>query len=282
MQIVMFSKHLQELSVVDAGRQAKQLGFSGLDLTVRPGGHIEPSRAAAELPAAVRELKAAGVAAPMVSTGITTADDAADRLIGVIADQGIRELKLGYWPYRPFGGLRGQLDQARRNLEGLEALARKRQVRVSVHIHSGNYISAEGALLAELLKDRDPHHAGAYIDPGHMFIEGALGGWMQGLDLLRSYLSLVAVKSFVFISEDLPQGEKSWRPVVAPLKEGIVRWREVWPLLKQSGWDGVVTFHSEYQGRGSWRDLDLPQLIEQTRSDLEYSLPIIRKAGYRV
>ena len=67
---------------------------------------------------------------------------------------------------------------------------------------------------------------------------------------------------------------------MVPLKDGIVRWREVFGCLKQLGWDGVVTFHSEYQGSHSWRDLSLDELVSQTAEDLAYLRPILRAAGY--
>lgn len=280
MKIVMFSKHLQELSVREAGARARKLGFAGLDLTVRPGGHIAPEQVAQGLPAAVSALREEGCEIPMISTGITEADAAAEAICGVAAAQGIREIKLGYWPYRPFGDLLPQLDQARTRLEKLEALASRHNVRLSPHIHSGNYLTAQCALLAYLLRERDPHHIGAYIDPGHMFVEGGLGVWLQGLDLLQGRVSMIAVKSLVYAPEER-EGEKTWRPVVVPLNEGMVRWREFWPVMKQMGWDGVVSFHSEYQGRGSWRDLKLQELLDQTRADLEYLRPIMRQAGYR-
>src|SRR5215213_6799677 len=42
--IVMFSKHLAELAWADLGQAVRQAGFDGVDLTVRPGGHVLPAR----------------------------------------------------------------------------------------------------------------------------------------------------------------------------------------------------------------------------------------------
>ena len=65
-----------------------------------------------------------------------------------------------------------------------------------------------------------------------------------------------------------------WRPKLLPLAEGSVQWRRVFELLRQSGWDAnnraLVSVHSEYQGAGSWRSQDVPELIEQTREDFAY------------
>jgi sugar phosphate isomerase/epimerase len=255
-----------------------------VDLTVRPGGHIPPEHAASGLPEAVRQLRDLGLTVPMITTGITAADEPhAETVVAAAAKLRIRELKLGYWPYRPFGKLREQLDEARRKMDGLEQLARKHDVRVSVHSHSGNYLSAEAGNVYTLLAGRDPHHAGAYLDPGHMTLEGGAGGWIQGIDLLQQYVSMVAVKTFgPFAARDAASGETRWEHKIVPLREGTVRWREVFGYLKQLGWDGVVTLHSEYQGRGSFKDLNHDELLVQTRADLEYIRPIIREAGYAV
>ena len=62
----MFSKHLQTMSVAEAGQTIKSLGFSGVELTVRPGGHVLPDNVAEALPRAVEELRAAGLETPAI------------------------------------------------------------------------------------------------------------------------------------------------------------------------------------------------------------------------
>jgi sugar phosphate isomerase/epimerase len=277
----MFSKHLGPLSVAEAGRTVKSLGFQGVDLTVRPGGHVLPDNVGRDLPEAVRILGDLGLSVPMITTGIVSADGDAEAIMAAAAASGIRELKLGYWPYRPFGGIHAQLDAARAEMDGIEAVARKHGVRASIHSHSENCLSAEAGNIYLILKDRDPIHAGAFLDPGHMTLEGGGRGWMQGIDLLQEYVSMVAVKSFGHFPErDGASGETVWRHKMVPLRDGIVRWREVFACLRQLGWDGILTLHSEYQGSHSWRDLSLDELIEQTREDLAYLGPIMSEAGY--
>ncbi len=43
LSISIFSKHLQFLDCSSAAATAAEMGFAGLDLTVRPGGHVEPA-----------------------------------------------------------------------------------------------------------------------------------------------------------------------------------------------------------------------------------------------
>ena len=102
-----------------------------------------------------------------------------------------------------------------------------------------------------------------------MTVEGGLSGWQQGIDLLQDRIRLIAVKDFGWVRSS-SDGKVAWRPQMVPLEEGIVRWPEVFACLRQIGFDGVVSLHSEYQGSHSWRDLSLDELIEQTRADLDY------------
>ena len=62
--VVAFTKAFQDWPVPKVCAKFAELGLDGLDLTVRPGGHIEPGDAAAELPAAVA---AADIARPVRS-----------------------------------------------------------------------------------------------------------------------------------------------------------------------------------------------------------------------
>ena len=76
-QLVVFSKHLPDLNYEDLGKTAKELGFDGVDLTVRPKGHVLPERVAEDLPRAVDTLRKHGLTVPMITTELTSATDPA-------------------------------------------------------------------------------------------------------------------------------------------------------------------------------------------------------------
>src|SRR5687768_7815722 len=48
-QLCFFSKHLPRMNGRELGQSLKALGFQGVDLTVRPGGHVDPKRVTIEL-----------------------------------------------------------------------------------------------------------------------------------------------------------------------------------------------------------------------------------------
>ncbi|GIX06947.1 MAG: hypothetical protein KatS3mg115_1350 [Candidatus Poribacteria bacterium] len=275
MDVVMFSKHLQSLSIVEAARAALAIGFDGLDLTVRPGGHIPPDRVRQELPRAVEALERIGARVPMVTTAITDRDEIAEATFSTLQEVGIRYAKLGYWRYRGFGHLREQVQEVRAALARLEPLLLETGVTACLHIHSGDDLTASAHVVAQLLEGRDPRAFGAYVDPGHMTVEGGKSGWKIGMDALKDWIRLVAIKSFAWYKEDLPDGTARWTAKLYPLRGGIVRWNEVFECLRAIRFDGVISFHSEYQGAGSWKDLSVSELLEQTREDYEYLRPYL-------
>src|SRR3954453_16338805 len=202
MQLVMFTKHLQEFPVAEAAKRVKALGFDGLDLTVRPGGHVVPERVGADLPRAVADAHGEGLSIPMISTAITGASTPhAEATLAAAAHEDIRRIKLGYWNVPKGATLPQAIDQSRRELDGLEKLAARYRVTLGIHNHSGpGYVNCLPAVLWTLVRDRDPDRIAAYFDPGHAAIEGGNGGWSQSFELLAPHVRLVAIKDFAWNS----------------------------------------------------------------------------------
>ena len=284
MKWMMFIKHLQELPLPEAAEAIGRLGFDGVDLTVRPGGSVTPESVRQALPEAVRTLHDWGLTVPLATTAIVSASNPHARdILETAAAVGIREIKLGYVPITDFGTYQATLDRFNRELDGLEALARATNVRVNLHLHSGAYLTSLAAAVWWLIKDRDPAAVGAYVDPGHMFVEGGRDGWRLGLDLLHPRIALVAIKDLVF--EQVPDerlGKPRWVTRIAPLDRGAVPWPDVFQLLKKCNFDGWISVHSEYQGSHSWRDLKVQEVIDQTQQDLAYLDKVLAAAGIPV
>lgn len=272
MHLTLFSKMFHSMPIEYVGDTAAQLGFDGVDLSVRQGGHVLPENVATDLPRAVKVLKARGIGVPMITTNITTAaDPCAETIFRAAGQQGIEFLKLGYYRYRGFGHIRQQIMEIRSELRGVLELGHQYGVRIGIHIHSGDSLPAEGGILDRLLEGFDPATLGAYIDPGHMTLEGGVSGWKMGMDILSDRIAMVGVKDFTWRHEPDPKtGEPRWVPKIAPLGAGLVRWKEVIGYLKQAGFNGCVSLHSEYSEPYSFRKLTLAENIEQTRRDLAF------------
>ena len=276
MRYVMFSKHLQTMSVAEAGETIKSLGFDGVELTVRPGGHVLPDNVAEDLPRAVEELRAAGLETPAIVVEIhNRQQEFSEAVCRAASKVGAHELRTSSHRYRGFGEIRDQIAAARKDAKDLEALGREHGVRLCIHCHSGDFLSGQGGILAMITDETDPRYVGVSLDVGHLTTEGGKSGWRQSIDLLKERVGIVAVKSFGWFHEPDPKtGEKRWNPKLVPLDEGNVQWKLAFQLLRQAGWDAdgsaLVSVHSEYQGGGSWKNLDTAELIDQTRRDFAY------------
>lgn len=276
MRYVMFSKHLQTLSILEAGRMMKSLGFDGMELTVRPGGHILPEQVDEALARAVEELKGIGLEVPALVVEIQNARQAyAADVCRAAGRVGATVLRTSSYRYQGFGAIREQIAAARRDVDDLESLGKEHGVRLCIHCHSGDYLSGQGGILSRIVDDVDPRYVGVSLDVGHLTVEGGKSGWRQSIDLLSPRVGIVAVKSFGWFHEVDPKtGERRWNAKVVPLEDGNVQWRRTFELLRQTGWDGdgraLVSVHSEYQGNGSWRNLDVPELVDQTRRDFAW------------
>src|SRR5271170_4489225 len=71
LKICVFSKHFHWTSVSEAAAIASDIGFDGIDLTVRADGHVLPERVEADLPKAVETIRRAGLEVPMITTEIS-------------------------------------------------------------------------------------------------------------------------------------------------------------------------------------------------------------------
>lgn len=269
--VAAFTKSFQDWSIPEVCRRFREIGLDGLDLTVRPGGHIAPEDAPQQLPRAAAAAREHGLSLVQLTTGVTAADPVSERLFAAAAEVGVTRLKLGYYRYSEFGTLRAQLDAVRRQLEGVVTLGEKHAVHPCVHVHSGRYIPASGHSLYELLRSFDPVRIGAYVDMLHMSLEGGGDGWRQGIDLLAPWISLCAVKNYALERSGLNKdGQQQWSLQVCPLADGISPIPQFVAALRQVGYRGPYSLHSEYQGSHSFRDLSAEGCLAQTSDDLRY------------
>src|SRR5438045_8813160 len=74
LKVAIFSKHLQFLTGEALAKAVAGLGFDGVDITVRKGGHVEPARVAQDLPPLAAIFKDHGLEVPMITTDIANAD----------------------------------------------------------------------------------------------------------------------------------------------------------------------------------------------------------------
>ncbi len=278
-QVGAFTKSFQDRSIPEVCRIFKKIGLDGLDLTVRKGGHIDPKNVKAELPQAAAAAKAEGVELLFLTTGITENNQEAETLLAAAEKIGIDRIKLGYFRYKQFGTLAKQIEMVKKSLASIIKLTKKYHIKPCVHIHSNSLIPSHGTLCYQLLQDFDPKEIGAYVDTLHMVKEGAGDGWRQGLDLLAPWVSMCAVKNFSFEQDKNnkrdKQGQMIWHTKTVPVADGISPIPKFVARLKQIGFHGPYSLHSEYKGRHSFVNMNTKSCIIQTEKDIKYFRPLV-------
>ena len=266
-QLCVFSKHLAGPPLSEVAEKLAQMGITGIDLTVRPGGHIEPENAAEALPRAAEELMRHGVRIAQITTNITDAHDKNTRpLLEAAAKCGIGFYKLGYYSYKEFGTLRKLRTEVAAKMQDLAHLSLEIGLQAGFHNHSHNFFGASLWDIDYVLQNVSPRAIGLYFDPAHATIEGNSSGWKQGLDLMKERVVMLAVKDFTWVERGYAGGRRfgvQW----CPLQTGNTRWNEVLPLLQTLNFSGPISLHSEYQGGHSWRDLSTNEVFAQTAED---------------
>ncbi|MCH2571313.1 MAG: TIM barrel protein [Planctomycetes bacterium] len=272
MKYALFTDNLSDLDIDQVCEEVKKHGFDGIDITLRPGGHVVPENVEMGLSRAYQVATRAGIEILMASTAITGVDSPnARNIIKSCGHYGVRQIKLGYWRYHPFGTLIKQIDAARRKLEKIIKLTSHYRIQPCVHVHSGDILANGGAILYLILKEFDPNTVGAYVDPMHMTVEGGLSGWEMGLDLVAPWVSLVGMKNFHWIPVERDRhGQMQFRSQYVPLADGQAPLPSFMRRLKDLQYDGTVSLHSEYKGSSSFRILNSTELMDQSAEDLVY------------
>src|SRR5215471_1333086 len=158
--LCLFSKPLPAMDWRRLAQAAKSVGFGGIDLTVRRGGHVQPERAAEDLPKAVAAIREEGLDVPMITTELTSADD-----------------------------------PAARQFRGLVSLSKQYGIQAGYHNHE-EYVGAPVWDMASVIDTLDPQWAGFYFDARHAVAEGGVGGWKIATNLVMPRLKMVATKDF--------------------------------------------------------------------------------------
>ncbi len=259
-----FSKHLPLLDWPQLAQTVKQLGFDGIDLTVRPGGHVKPESAATDLPKAYEAIRAAGVAVPMITTGLLTADDSsAQPIIAAAGKLGIPYFKTGYHKYQ-FKDVRAELQQAAQAFASLAQLSQKHSVQAGFHNHSG-YVGGGIWDFIPAMEKLDARWAGWYYDPHHAVAEGGAGGWKAALQWIAPRIKMVAVKDFTW-----DKTAKGWVVQDCPLGTGMVDWKHFFAVLARSGFSGPISLHIEYEIAGKTEQEKQANTIIAAQRDLAF------------
>ena len=275
LRICLMSKFVQFLSVPDMAAKARELGFDGIDLCVRGGAHVLPERAKDDLPKAFEAVRKEGLEMPMITAGIVDARSPhAEDILKTAHSLGIRYYRWGGLSYKGDKSIPAQIEAFKPGVNELAALNKQYDICAMYHTHSG--LGMVGASIWDLwllLKDFDSRWVGVNYDVGHATVEGGYGGWRNTFRLTTPYLKGIAIKDFKWGQDQ----RGNWIPLWIPIGQGMVNFKQYFPMLKSVAFSGPVQMHYEYPLGGVENGATRPAISEaEVYSNMHRDLKTLR------
>jgi sugar phosphate isomerase/epimerase len=230
-----------KMPLPELGKLVSGLGFSAIELPVRPGYQVTPETVGSELPKAAKTLADFGVSIASIA-GPTD-----EPTLAACAEAGVPTIRVMI-----FIGDENYLEkeaQQHREYDALVPLLEKYGVRIGVQNHCDRFVcNAMG--LRQLIAKYDPRHIGAVWDAAHNALNGE--DPEMALDMVWSHLCMVNLKNAFWRRTTGPEAEHvQWRPYWTTGRQGLASWPRVAAELKRRGWRGVLCLSAEYEDEAS-------------------------------
>jgi len=243
----------------ELARHVASLGFSGVELPVRPGFQVEPDRVAQDLPVACRiladhGLRIASVAGPTHPAAIATYGDCGIPVVRICVSIERDE------PYL------AAEERLRRDFDAMLPALERHGVTLGIQNHCGRSVANAMGLL-HLIEAYDPRRVGAVLDAGH---NGLMGEEPElAVDIVWDRLCMVNLKSALWQRTNGPEAPVAeWRPYWTTGRHGLSAWPRYAAALRARGYDGVICLTAEYDDHQS-----VNRLIAE---DLSFACELLR------
>ncbi len=241
LDISIFSKHLQFLDFKETGQIAAELGFDGVDLTVRPKGHVLPENVFTDLPFAIKDIKSAGSNCKMITTSIEAVTNPQDvEVIQTAGRTGVSFYRTHWYKYHKDLSMIESLTKYQEQIYKLSLLNKENNIVGCYQNHAGTKIGSSFWEIHQLLEKVDPKYFGAQYDIRHATVDGGYS-WENGLELLHKQIKVIVLKDFKWGKKD-----GKWKAINVPIGEGMVDFTKYFQLLKSYGLNPPVSLHLEY------------------------------------
>jgi L-ribulose-5-phosphate 3-epimerase len=250
-KIHIFSKHLQFLNYQDMSEVAKELGFDGIDLTIRPKGHVLPEKVEADLPLAVEAMKKVGFKPSLFCTAVEDAANPVDKkLLETAARLGFEYYRMNWYKYSDPKSIPQSLDSFTEKMAGLSQLNKKLGLTGCYQNHAGRMVGASMFEVWQILRKANLKHMGAQYDIRHATVEGGLS-WQTGLNLITPHIKTIVLKDTTWENKN---GKVKLHNV--PLGQGMVDFDTYFKFIKQNNLQVPVCLHLEYPLGGADQGAD--------------------------
>lgn len=244
--IHIFSKHLQWLDYKKMAIAAKEMGFDGVDLTVRPKGHVLPENVERDLPKAVKAIRKAGLKADLITTAITGVEEKyTEKIIKTASNLGIKYYRMGWLKYSDKELLPDQIERYKKQLATLAQMNEQYKIHGAYQNHSGDSVGSAVWDIWLLIKDLNPDYLGCRFDVRHAMAEG-FKSWKLGLKLLQTHIKTLDLKDFIYAQKD-----NNWFIENVPIGEGAVDFEDYFKTITELKINAPFTLHAEYDLGGA-------------------------------
>jgi sugar phosphate isomerase/epimerase len=270
--VTIFSKHFQWLDWEEMAETARRIGFNGIDLTVRPGGHVKPERVEDDLPKVCEICNKVGIKVEMLCTNIQNASDPiTGKILKTASKLGIKNYRMGWYFYDKNISLSKNLETFTSMIKDLAEVNFHYKIMGNYQNHNGsNWFGAPVWDLAGVLKKINSNWMGSQYDILNATIE-ASSAWSLGIELIAPFIKTIDIKDAVWITDN----SDNQRLKYIPLGRGMVDFPKFFHLLKEFKIQVPFSLHFEYDLGGAdlgLRELKIPpkNILSAIKNDLRF------------
>jgi L-ribulose-5-phosphate 3-epimerase len=256
--LCVYSQILRQVAYDELGLILRDTGVDGVNLTVFPGGHVNPANAGLEMFRSVEAITGVGLDVPIISTQYVNLNDTSIRnVLGVCSEMGVPLFRSGSWNYGNAPDLDTRLAEVQRDIFGLANIARAAKMTVVFQNLAGDAVGASIWDWHMILRGLDVATAGLDFDIGNATVSAGAGGPQVALRLAAPRIKAVTVRDFYWSKEG-----GAWKLTPCPLGEGMVDFAGFFSTLARAHFVGPVTIQMDYQP---------PNVTAALRHDIDFA-----------
>ncbi|MCA9177128.1 MAG: sugar phosphate isomerase/epimerase, partial [Planctomycetales bacterium] len=259
--ICAFIKFVQALPYDELADRIAEMGFDGIEATVRAGGHVLPERVEEDLPKLVEALRRRQLDVTVMASEVNNPEDPGERrVLETAAKLGIKRYRMKYFRYSGKRPVLEELEEFRPQAKRLAAANRELGLQAVYQNHAGpRYVGATLWDLQRLLRDISPAEIGVAFDIRHATAAGG-DSWAVLWDVVRPHVQTIYVKDFHWHKAADAARQQM---VNVPLGKGQVSPAFFAELAKPPIQTLPVSLHVEYL-----KESGVPENLEALRRDL--------------
>jgi sugar phosphate isomerase/epimerase len=268
--INVFSKHLQFLDYNEMAAVTAEMGFNGVDLTVRPKGHVLPEQVGDDLPKAVEAMIKYELSPRMMTTNVWDITDAEQRKVLETASKlGISHYRTGWLTYSEEITIKESQAVFTKQAKALSEFNKDLNLIGCYQNHAGNHVGAPIWDIPTILSTAETNYLGCQYDIRHAVVEGG-NSWELDLRFIEPFIKSIVIKDFKWGVKD-----GKWQPINTPLGEGMVDFNRYFSLLKKYKINVPISLHLEYDLGGAEHGakeikIDKKEVFARMKKDLNF------------